>query len=207
MRIAIDLNDVIRDFSVNFLKYYCERYNHEFDLSDFEFWTNDMSALFPFASDNAYINFTYADYAYELFGRCSLVESNLSSLFGNWVDTTVGNYEGDEPVELMIVSPKEYGMSIGASLFFLSKIGCTVRDIYFPDKMATIWDRCDVLITANPDLIKGKPEGKISVKIKKEYNNECEADFEYKKFSDFLNDENALDTLESKNKENKKDTE
>ena len=37
MKIAIDLNDVIRDFSNNFLRYYIERYNHEFDLDDFEF--------------------------------------------------------------------------------------------------------------------------------------------------------------------------
>ena len=39
MKIAIDLNDVVRDYSNNFVRYYLEGYNREFDLSEFEFWT------------------------------------------------------------------------------------------------------------------------------------------------------------------------
>ena len=31
MKIAIDLNDVVRDFSNNFVKYYIEGYDHKFD--------------------------------------------------------------------------------------------------------------------------------------------------------------------------------
>ena len=57
MKIAIDLNDVIRDFSSNFLKYYIEGYNRAFDLTDFEFWSHDMSAVFPFSSDSSKFNF------------------------------------------------------------------------------------------------------------------------------------------------------
>ena len=57
MKIAIDLNDVVRDFSNNFLRYYIERYNHEFDLDEFEFWTNRLNEVFPFNSENAYYNF------------------------------------------------------------------------------------------------------------------------------------------------------
>ena len=199
MKIAIDLNDVVRDFSTNFLKYYCERYTHEFDLNDFEYWTNDMAALFPFASDNAYLNFTYSDYAYELFGKCDTCDPTLVSLFGNWADNVIPNMDLDEPIELMIVSPKEYGLSIGATLFFLSKIGCPIREIYFPNVALTIWDKCDVLITANPDLLKYKPEGKIGIKIKQEYNKEVESDYDYPRFTDFLKDEEIVKKLAEKN--------
>ena len=65
MKIAIDLNDVIRDFSNNFLRYYIERYNHEFDLDEFEFWTNRLGDIFPFNSEAAYHNFLYNDFAFE----------------------------------------------------------------------------------------------------------------------------------------------
>lgn len=195
MKIAIDLNDVVRDFSTNFLRYYCERYNHEFNLDDFEYWTNDMSALFPFASDNAYLNFTYSEYAYELFGKCNTCEPSLVSSFGNWADNIIPNMDLEEPVELMIVSPKEYGLSIGATLFFLSKIGCPVREIYLPSEAMTIWDKCDILVTANPDLLNNKPDGKIGIKIKKEYNKEANSNYEYSRFSDFLKDEDLIKSM------------
>lgn len=198
MKIAIDLNDVVRDFSTNFLKYYCERYNHEFDLDDFEYWTNDMTALFPFASVNAYLNFTYSEYAYELFGKCNTCEPSLVSHFGNWAENIVPNMDLDEPVELMVVSPKEYGLSIGATLFFLSKIGCPVREIYFPNEAMTIWDKCDALVTANPELLNNKPEGKIGIKIKKEYNKGTKSEYEYSRFTDFLMDEDVIKKMVEK---------
>ena len=61
MKIAIDLNDVVRDFSNNFVRYYIEGYDHKFDLTDFEFWSHDLSAVFPFKSQKAYHNFIYND--------------------------------------------------------------------------------------------------------------------------------------------------
>ena len=67
MKIAIDLNDVVRDFSNNFLKYYCEGYDHTFNPNGFEFWTNDMKTLFPFKNDRAYHRFIYDDFAFELY--------------------------------------------------------------------------------------------------------------------------------------------
>jgi len=65
MKIAIDLNDVVRDFSNNFIRYYIEGYNHEFDLDDFEFWSPYLNQVFPFQSDAAYTNFVYNDFAFE----------------------------------------------------------------------------------------------------------------------------------------------
>ena len=85
----------------------------------------------------------------------------------------------------MFVSPLEYGPSIGNTYFFLSKLGTKIRESYFPDNMLKIWDKCDVLITANPDLLNSKPSDKITVKISREYNKESEADFEYRDFSTF----------------------
>lgn len=186
MRIAIDLNDVVRDFSNNFIRYYVEGYNHEYDLSNFELWSNNLSAVLPFKSDKAYNNFVYNDYAFELFGKCGVCSRNLGTELNEWTEKTLKDIDTDEDIEVLFVSPMEYGLSIGNTLFFLSKIGTKVREVYFPKDSMTIWDKCDVLITANPNLLENKPEGKVSIKIKTDYNNEAESDFTYKDLSTFL---------------------
>lgn len=195
MKIAIDLNDVVRDFLNNFVRYYIEGYDHTFDLDGFEFWSNDPRALFPFKSDNSYFNFVYNDYAFELYGKCSTCTKSLPTDLNDWTEKTLTDLDTDEDIEVMFVSPLEYGLSIGNSYFFLSKLGTKIREAYFPKDSQTIWDKCDVLITANPKLLETKPEGKISIKIKTEYNNESEADYTFKDLSAFLTDSKNTERL------------
>lgn len=193
MKIAIDINDVVRDFSNNFVKYFIEGYNHEFDLTDFEFWSNDLSIVFPFKSKQSYYNFIYNDYAFELFGKCGVCTRKLETELNDWTEKTLKDIDTDEPIEVIFVSPKEYGLSIGNTYFFLSKIGTKIREVYFPTDSQTVWDKCDILITANPDLLKNKPENKISIKIKFDYNKDVEADYTFKDLSTFLtNEENTI---------------
>lgn len=193
MKIAIDINDVVRDFSNNFVKYFIEGYNHEFDLTDFEFWSNDLSIVFPFKSKQSYYNFIYNDYAFELFGKCGVCTRKLETELNDWTEKILKDIDTDEPIEVIFVSPKEYGLSIGNTYFFLSKIGTKIREVYFPTDSQTVWDKCDILITANPDLLKNKPENKISIKIKFDYNKDVEADYTFKDLSTFLtNEENTI---------------
>jgi len=201
MKIAIDLNDVIRDFSNNFLRYYIERYNHEFDLDEFEFWSNRLCDVFPFNSEAAYHNFMYNDFAFELFGKCGVCSRNLEAELNTWTEKTIKDIDLDDKIELMFVSPMEYGLSIGNTYFFLSKLGTKIREVYFPKNSETIWDKCDVLITANPDLLNSKPDSepiKTSVKIKMDYNKDCYADYEFPSFSSFLtNPDNIKKIIEN----------
>ena len=186
MRVAIDLNDVVRDYSNNFVRHYIEGYDHKFDLTDFEFWSHNMSEVFPFKSDNAYYNFIYNDYAFELYGKCDVCTRRLETELNDWTEKVLKDMDIDEPIDVIFVSTKEFGLSIGNTYFFLSKIGTKVREVYFPTDSLTVWDKCDVLITANPDLLNNKPDGKISVKIKAEYNKDSNADFTFKDLSTFL---------------------
>ena len=185
-KIAIDLNDVVRDYSNNFVKYYIEGYDHTFDLSDFEFWSNDMSVVFPFKSEAAYHNFIYNDYAFELYGKCGVCTRKLEAELNDWTEKILKDIDTDEEIEVMFVSPMEYGLSIGNTYFFLSKLGTKIREVYFPTDSLTIWDKCDILITANPFLLSNKPKGKVSVKIETEYNKDGVADYSFKSFSSFL---------------------
>jgi hypothetical protein len=195
MRIAIDLNDVVRDFSNNFVRYYIEGYDHEFDLTDFEFWSNDMQAVFPFKSQQAYFNFVYNDFAFELYGKCGTCTKNIGSELNDWTEKTIKDLDTDEDIQIMFVSPMEYGLSIGNSYFFLSKLGTKIREVYFPTDSLTIWDKCDVLITANPKLLEAKPEGKVSIKIKADYNKDSEADYTYRDLSSFITKQENLEEL------------
>lgn len=189
MKIAIDLNDVIRDFSDNFLKTYLLQYNREFDTTDFEMWSNNLDEVLPFKSDSAYKRFKYEDYAYEIFAKCGTCGRNLSVEFNKWL-TELSEMDCDEPVDAMIVSPMEFGAGLSYTYMFMSKLGSQIREVYFPYDSTTIWDKCDVLVTANTDLIKMKPEGKIVIKIEKEYNGSVKGDYEYKDFSEFIKDIN-----------------
>lgn len=187
MKIAFDLNDVVRDFSDNLIKTYLTEYNREFDTSDFEIWTNDYQALLPFPNERAYHIFMYRDFVYELYGKCGTCYKNLSTDMNGWI-TNLQNIEDDETIEVMFVSPMEYGHSVNYTYFFISKLGCDVREVYLPKDSMTIWDKCDVLVTANPKLIEGKPEGKKVIKINREYNKECVSEYSYNSLKDFFND-------------------
>lgn len=186
MKIAIDLNDVIRDYSNNFLSMYLNYYNHDFDTTDFEMWTNDMQALLEFKTERAYQKFVYEDYPFELFCKCGTCTKKLPVELKEWI-VSLKDKDVEEPIEVMFVSPMEYGASISYTYAFIGNLGCGVREVYLPMDSRTIWDKCDILVTANPIFLNSKPENKKVIKIKTEYNAECKSDYEFKKISDFFN--------------------
>jgi hypothetical protein len=96
------------------------------------------------------------------------------------------NDDGEHQIELV---SKEVGKSIPATFFFLSKTGCKIENIRFVKKSENEWDGVDILITANPDALKNKPQGKVSVKIKSPYNNTVGSDYELDSILDFIKDQ------------------
>lgn len=191
MKIAIDLNDVVRDYSRNFVKYYKKGINHSFNEEDVEFYTNEMSILLPFQSDEQYRRFVYEDYAFELFSKCPPVEKDLPRDLNTWVEFDLL----DEDIETMIVSPMECDLTIQSSYSFLAKIGSRIREVYFPIDSTTVWDKCDVLITANPRFLDNKKEGKIAIKINKDYNKHCLSDIEYNSLYDIIRDKEFINKI------------
>lgn len=184
MKIAIDLNDVIRDYSRNFVKYFKRGVQPGFDETEVEFTTNDMSSLLPFTNEEHYRRFVYEDYPFELYGKCPAVESNLPRELNQWIEFALY----DEDVEVMFVSPMEADLTIQSTFSFLAKIGSRVREVYFPIDSATVWDRCDVLITASPRFMNNVPEGKKLVKIEKAYNTDYESNASYASLLDVIAD-------------------
>lgn len=195
MKIAVDLNDVLRDYTSNFATYFKKGYNEDINLEEIEVFTNELDQVFPFRSRYDYEHFVYEDYAWELFAKCPSCDKGLGAEFSNWVTKTITNIDTEDPIEVIIVSPMEYGITIPCTYWFISKLGCRAREVYLPVDSMTIWDKCDVLITANPKLLDNKPEGKKSVKIITDYNTECKADFEYNNMLEFLKDDGNTEEL------------
>lgn len=198
MVIAIDINDVIRDYTRQFIKYYQKVVDPSFKIEYDDVTDYDFTNIFPFIDNNGetdtglYNQFKYEDCAFELFGRADVMERRLPSEFNLWTQNTLKNFDEEKIPTVMIVSPFEMGLSIQSTLAFLSRIGMRVREYYFPIDSNTIWDKCDVLITTNPNLIANKPEGKHVFKINTPYNKNTETltEFTFDSLCDIIHDEN-----------------
>lgn len=190
MKIAIDINDVLRDFTTQFKNCYAKGIDSSFEIDNKDINSFDLSEVFPFKDKNAYHMFRYIDYAFELYGRAEAMDKMLPYRFNDWTQKTLRNLDKENVPEIMLVSPFESGKSIQATYSFLSKISSTVREVYFPVDSYTIWDKCDILITANPSLIENVPEGKIVVKIDAPYNKSVECKYTFSSLMDVITDEN-----------------
>ena len=199
MKISIDLNDVLRAYTAQFASYYKKNIDRKFDIDAVDVWTNDLVQIFPFKSREDYLSFLYDDYVFEIFGAADKTHKNIGSTFSDWF---VDLENLDDIPELTLVSVDEYNKSIGSTYFFLSKLAVQVPTVKLYLKDHNIWDECDVLITANPELLMLKPEGKVSVKIKTSYNEEEDSDFTYNGFIELLNDIEFLNNISEKIKQN-----
>jgi len=174
MKIAIDINDVLRDYTRQFKLQYQKFIDPYFDIADEDINTLNFCEVFPFENEEAYKKFKYIDNAFEIFGRAESVDKMLPYRFNDWVQNYMRDFDKDDIPEIMLVSPFEANMSIQATLLFLSTFGARIREIYFPVDSQTVWERCDILITANPVYLENIPEGKFVIKINKSYNKEIE---------------------------------
>lgn len=184
--IAIDLNDVVRDFSGQFTFLYKKYIDGTCEIKKEDITDFDLSNVFEFEDEDAYRNFRFVDYAFDLHARAMMCDDRLSASLNNWICNELGNL--DEPPTILVVSPFEIALTIQSTLSFLAAHGCREREYYFPMDSATIWDRCDVLITANPNLIAMKPEGKTAIKIETAYNKDAESDYTFKSMMDVIED-------------------
>lgn len=192
MKICFTLDDVIRAKTVQIGKIYKRNINGDIDLDALDFSTNDYQEIFSFKTKADWQKFLYSDYAYEIFGEAPVTTKGVDKEFNLWL---IGLQDIDEEIEVSLANPFEFNASIGFTCFFLSKIASRVRELYFPVDSSEIWDKCDVLVTADPKLIEEKPEGKICVKISMPYNKDLEADYSFDSLSDALKENNMLKKL------------
>lgn len=188
--LAIDLNDVIRNYSDKFITLYKKNIDKKFDDYDMEYIDNDFHSAFNMSKMDR-DKFMYEDFPLELFGFATEMNSSLAGLLNIWV-SNLSDY--DEYPEVVLMSCGEHELAIPATFFFLSRSGIVVRKMYFPETSEEAWSLADIIITANTKLIKSKPEGKVVIKITTDYNSGVESEYKY-------NSLNELISLEKVNKE------
>jgi len=183
MKIGITLNDVLRDFTGQ-LVYTYSKYIEEMELKDLEMTDFDLSKYFKFDKDNGLNDFLYVEASLEIFGMADQSHDNLFTKLNKFIL----DIEDEGEHEIILVS-KEFGKSIPSTLFFLSKLGASFKTIKFVTKLEDKWDGIDLLITANPEALKLKPENKISIKVNTSYNENIESDYQVDSIIDFIESE------------------
>jgi hypothetical protein len=192
MRIAIDVNGVLRD-TIGKFKHLYEKHlidgNHQdllnptytIDLSGnteieltpepFEYKilsspdSLDLKKHFSFQNDEEYYSFMYEEYCMELFGHAPSTEMTTFNELNEIYKQNRDN------LDFLIISD-EIGKSKPATLFFLSKFGCEIEKVVFYSNFTQnkIWDEFDILLTANPTLLLNSPSEKKIIKYETDYN-------------------------------------
>ncbi len=186
MTLAIDINDVIRDNMFQFKNVY-QRYidgGFDIDLNDID--TYNMLDHYPFDSETDLNQFKYIDFAFELYGRAETCDKMLSYALNDYLEKTLRDI--DDVPNVILFSPFEIGLTIQSTFSFLAARTIRTRELYFPVDSMTIYDRADVVITAQPSLIENCPEGKCVIKINKPYNKEIETKYSFNSLMDVIND-------------------
>jgi len=189
MKIGISINEVLRDF-IGQLTYTYEKYIGETTIKENDVTNFNLIEFFKFKNVEELNKFIYLEAPLEIFGHADQLSDGLMNHFNQ----LLMDIDDDGEHEIELVS-REANKSIPSTFFFLSKTGCRADKIRFVKNSINEWDGLDILITANPDSLKNKPNGKISVKIKSSYNQDTKADFELDSILDFIKDESLRDKI------------
>ena len=192
MKIAISINEVLRDYIGQFIYTY-EKYIvpelekdgkkvSEVDIEDITSF--NLIDHFEFEDINKLNTFLYKEAPLEIFGHADLMSDGLMIHFNRFLN----DIKDDEEHEIELVS-REIDKSIPATFFFLSKTACLIDKIRFVKQNEDEWGDADVLVTANPQSLLNKPNGKLSIKVKSNYNHDVKGDYEIETLLDFINDE------------------
>ena len=189
-KIGIELNDVIRDFTGQFIECYRKMINPKFEKKISEIDDFDFRNSFPFDSKIDYQEFRFVDAAYDLNALAPLVDARLQGQINNWTENILKNLDVDDDPEVVFFSSLEIGATIPATLGFLGDKGFKAREYFFPIDSSKIFDKCDIVITANPNIIENCPEGKTVIKINMAYNQETKCEITFDSLYELLVDEN-----------------
>lgn len=191
LTIGVELNHVVRNINKQLLKYYQKEFDPSMDIDELDDRVDVIEKYMNFKSKKEKNDFIYIDYPYEIFGCANTAEKKLAVKITNWL-TDISNIE-EEDIRIVFYSLNEEALTIQSTFFFLSKIGTRVRKIFFPKKISEIWEECDVVITANKDVLEENiPQGKKVILINREFNSDV-------KDKAFLNYDNLSEIIEDNN--------
>lgn len=137
--------------------------------------TNELTAR------EVYNRFMYEDFVFEIHATApqmyrglDLHTQQFSKKYGNTVD-------------FRIVSIENW-FSIPSTLSFLSTMLSRFKNISFVDNSMEKWNNVDILITADPEILKNEiPEGKYVIKVSRPFNLTQSGEIEIIQINDLIN--------------------
>lgn len=184
MRIGVTINEVLRDYVGQLVYTYTKYIDPNTSITEGQVLDSNFLNYFKFKDIDEFNDFVYDEAALEIFGHADQLHDNIISYF----NTFLMDIEDEEEHEIVLIS-REVSRSIPATLFFLSKVGCRAKNIKFVSDYESMWNDIDMLVTATPEAIKCKPEGKMVIKINASYNGAFDADYSLDTIIPFLRDE------------------
>jgi len=206
MRIAFDVNGVLRDTFLKaeqlYQKFYIDEFVEEktssFNEETEEFTEeviednfkyeldlpvkslDNLEEHFKFKSKDDLFNFFYIDFPMQIFGHAPSISANTFNIVNEIYEDLRDEHD------LLIVSD-EIQKSKPATLFFLSKYGSLIEKIKFYSNITidSMWDEVDILITANPNHIIDRPSNKTVIKYKTTYNEKIDSEYTIDSIEDF----------------------
>lgn len=197
MKIGIELNNIVRDINKQIIKYYKKDIDKSFDDKNVNYNVTNIIDIIDLKSKKAKFEYMYVDYPYEIFGCAPTMHRNLAVTINNWIAEL--NNKEDDVYDIKLFSLKEEGLSIQSTYYFLSKIGCRIREMFFPKDGKDMWEKCDVIVTLNERIIDNKPEGKVVVLINKDDNENLQnkVDLKYDSLMDLITDTEFFNKVRS----------
>lgn len=128
------------------------------------------------SAEEVYNRFMFQDFCFEIHTAPKMYKQ-LDLHFKNFcIDY------GDD-LEIIIVS-KENFFSIVPTLHFLSMIGSRATKYIFDESSQEIWNNVDILVTADPDMLKHIPSNKKVIKVMRPFNENIPSSFEIMNIND-----------------------
>lgn len=198
MKFAFDTDEVFRDTLNKMIavyeKFFIEDYVYEEGEEEFKYeiikpiTSYNFSDHFKFPSEGEYINFMYMDFPMNICGHAPSISANTFNILSTIQKTTLKKKD-----KLSIIA-KAIAKQKPATLFFLSKYGTEVDEVVFYNKknLKKMWNKFDVIVTANPDLLECKPKNKISIKVESSYNTDSVSDYTINNLEGFTSIYNQL---------------
>jgi hypothetical protein len=142
-----------------------------------------------------YNRFINQDFLFEIFGAAPMMYRNMDV----YVNKFLEQYQNFANFTVMSIENK---FTIPPTLFFLSKISMRFKNYYFVEKAIDMWNHVDVLITTNPEILKGgAPWGKKLIKIIRPYNENIKVgSIEVKQVADLIDNKKFEKIIKYKNK-------
>ena len=168
MIISVSINGVLRDILSRFENIY-NKYHKEGVSS--EVITPDLIKYTHFESHKELFEFMYDDSPMEIFGQSKEMEQNVITHLTSLYKSMPKDYK------LRVVGD-DLGRAKSSTLWFLAKYGTSCDEISFYNSKTIneMWEKTDVFITSDIDVIESKPEGKELIIVNRLYNDGHECD-------------------------------